>query len=158
MINTTDEALAELSNRGFPQIFTLIYHSQIPLALVGTCEPVRRYFELLPNLVERFPDFRDYLPLWETNLELIVSFDMKNNSYVRYTYGEDDVELLGESYQQFLSSILIELVDSGIWDELDDLSNIFNYHHTDELREFVTNADDVDFEASKQQFINSIGE
>ena len=156
MIRTATKALSELTNRGFPLIFERIYQRKIPIALVGTCEPVRRYFEIVAELANRFPPCVNYLPLWETNLEAVVALDMQSAMYVRYTYGSDICEILGKSYQQFVTAILIELVDSGIWDELDELSTLFGYRHTNELREFVSSAGDSDFEASKQNFVRSI--
>ncbi len=50
MIQTPDEARKELERLGLPGIFERISHRDNPMALVGTCEPVKRYYQLLPEL------------------------------------------------------------------------------------------------------------
>jgi hypothetical protein len=154
--NTPDESQAELKRMGFPDIFERITHRDIPIALVGTCEPVKHYYELLPELSKKLPACQDYIPLWETNLEAVVAYDSQRDNFVRYYYGRNSVEALGTTYQQFLSAILLELVDSGIWDELDELARLFDYKYVEKLRTFVESCDDNDFEASKRSFMSTI--
>jgi len=84
MINNPYEARAELSRMGLPHTFRRIAHRDTPIALVGSCEPVKRYYELLPDLAKRLPACHDYIPLWETNLETIVAYDSNRELFVRY--------------------------------------------------------------------------
>jgi hypothetical protein len=157
MILTRDEAIAELRTRGFPPIFARIWEGQIPRALVGSCVEPRRYFPLASALRASFPKAEGYLPLWETNLEAIVAYDTANDEYVRYYYGDPRDEVLGKSYQQFLSAFFIELADSGVGDEaLDALAAEFGYRHLVELRRFLGSTDPNKYEESNRRFISTI--
>jgi hypothetical protein len=156
MIQTPDEARAELKRLGLPDIFERITHRDIPMALVGTCEPVKRYYQLLPELAKKLPACQAYVPLWETNLEAVVAYDSDHHTFVRYYYGSDSDELIGTTYQQFLSAVLLELVDSGVWDELDELARLFRYKYVEKLRSFIDSCDDSNFEASNRNFVSSI--
>ena len=158
MIETADAALQEIEKRSYPVIFRQLYEGQIPLELVGSCAPPKRYFQFASDLRSVVPESENWLPLWESNLEAIVALDTENNTYVRHYYGSGEVETLGNTYQQFLSAFFLELVDSGIWDELDDVAALFGYKYTSELREFVDSCDDSDFEESNRKFVNSIAE
>ena len=156
MINNPDEARAERRRMGLPHVFDRITHRDISIALVGSCEPVKRYYELLPDLAKRLPACHDYIPLWETNLEAVVAYDSNRELFVRYYYGSESDEPLGATYQQFLSAVLLELIDSGIWDELDELARLFDYKHVARLRTFVESCGDDDFEESNRNFVASI--
>jgi len=156
MIRTASEAMDEIARLGYPPIFREIYENRIPLTLVGSCSKPVQYFDIVENLVRVLPPAEHYLPLWETNLEAIVAYDMTNDRYVRHYYGTEVDEILGETYQQFISAFFLELVDSGVWDELDDVSATFQYKHSKKLREFVNSCDDSDFEASNRRFVASI--
>jgi hypothetical protein len=126
------------------------------MALVGTCEPVKRYYQLLPGLAKKLPACQAYVPLWETNLEEVVAFDSNHHSFVRYYYGNDSDELIGTTYQQFLSAVLLELIASGVWDELDELAQIFGYKHVERLRAFSELNHEEDFEEMIRHFVSSI--
>jgi len=141
---------------GLPHIFDRITHRDIPIALVGACEPVKRYYELLPDLAKRLPACHDYIPLWETNLEAVVAYDSNRELFVRYYYGSESDERLGATYQQFLSAVLLELIDSGIWGELNELARLFDYKHVAKLRTFVESCGDDDLEESNRNFVASI--
>lgn len=156
MIMNSEDARSELDRMGLPPIFERIIRRDIPIALAGTCEPVRRYYDLLPQLATILPSCNNYVPLWESNLEEVVAYDSIRDSYVRYFYGNESDEILGATYQQFLSAILLELVDSGIWDELDDLAMLFDYRHVDKLRTFVQACGDDDYEHLSKEFVSSI--
>lgn len=157
MIVTRDEALAEMQTRRFPPIFPRIWNRQIPLALAGTCAEPRRYFQLAPSLRTALPKAEGFLPLYETNLEAIVAYDMTNDAYVRYYYSDPADEVLGKSYQQFLSALFLELADSGVDDDaLTELAAEFGYQHLEELKEFLDTVDPDDYEAANRRFINSI--
>ena len=156
MISNPNEARAELKRVGLPHIFERITQRDIPIALIGTCEPVNRYYELLPDLAERIPACHHYIALWETNLETVVAYDLNRDLFVRYYYGSESDEPLGATYQQFISAVLLELVDSGIWEELDELARLFDYTHVAKLRAFVESCGDDDFEESNRSFVASI--
>ena len=156
MISNANEARAAIGRIGLPAIFQKITHRSTPIALVGTCEPVNVYYTLLRELVERIPLCQNYIPLWETNLEAVVAYDSSRNIFVRYYYGSESDEILGKTYQQFLSTILLELVDSGVWDELDELARLFEYKHVDRLRVFVESCDNDNFEQANRIFVASI--
>ena len=158
MIETADVAILEIEKRGYPAIFRQLYDGRIPLELVGSCATPKRYFKIVRDLASVVPTAENWLPLWESNLEAIVAFYTANEIYVRHYYGTDEVETLGESYQQLVSAFFLELVDSGVWDELDDIAALFQYKHTDELREFVGSCDDSNFEESNRQFVSSIAD
>ncbi len=49
-----DEARAELKRLGLPDIFERITHRDIPMALVGTCEPVKRYYNYCQSWQETY--------------------------------------------------------------------------------------------------------
>ena len=155
-IDTPQSALREIRNLGFPEVFNQLYDNQTPAELIGSCSSPRRYFKILPGIIKVVPEATHWLPLWETNLDSIVAYDIANDSFVRYYYGDDKVESLGKSYQQFVSVFFLELVDSGIWDELEELAKKFKYLHSEELRVFVASCDDSSFEDSNRRFIESI--
>jgi hypothetical protein len=157
MILSKDEALDELRSRGFPPIFARIWEGQIPRALIGSCAEPRRYFQLAPALRALLPKVEGYLPLWETNMEAVVAYDIANDEYVRYYYGDPGDEVLGKSYQQFITAFFIELADSGVENvELDALAPIFWYRHLVELRRFLESTDPNEYEDSNRRFISTI--
>ena len=156
MIQTPDEARAELKRLGLPDIFERITHRDIPMALVGTCEPVKLYYQLLPELAKKLPACQAYVPLWETNLEEVVAYDSNHHTFVRYYYGSDSDELIGTTYQQFLSAVLLELIASGIWNELDELARLFDYKHLERLRSFSVLNHEKAFEEMIRSFVSSI--
>lgn len=159
MIESAENALSEIEKRGiFPAIFRQIYQGHIPLELVGSCAPPRQYFELAQDNVLLLPSAKNWLPLWESNSEEIVAFDIANENYIRHYYGTTDVETLGKSYQQFVSTFLLELVDSGIWNELDEVAEMFEYKHTDKLRRFVDSREGLNWQELNRRFVDSVSD
>ena len=157
MILTKDEALAQLRSNGFPPIFFRIWQGKMHRALIGSCAEPRRYFQLAHSLRASFPKAEGYLPLWETNLEAAVAYDTVNGVYIRYCYGDPGDEVLGKSYQQFLTAFFIELADSGVGDEeLDTLAAEFGYTHLEELRGFLDSTAPNEYEEPNRRFISTI--
>jgi hypothetical protein len=158
MITTQNEALTELKRLGFPDIFERITRRDVPKALVHACEPVELYYEFLPDLYASLPASQNYLPLWETNGESLVAYDTIRNTFIRRYYEdgyEDEAnELLGTTYQQFVSAFFLELIDWGRLDELDELAPLFEYKHLDKLRAFAESSND--YEVAERRFISSI--
>jgi hypothetical protein len=113
MITTPEEARAELKRLGFQDIFERIAQGDIPRVLISSIAPVKIFYKLMPDLVEELPVSENYLPLWEWNLQAVVAYDQKRDIFVRYYYGDRSDKTLGTTYQQFLTAVLLELVESG---------------------------------------------
>ena len=163
MITTVEQTRAELKRLGFPDIFERItrwetnFDQDIPDALVGTCEPVKVFYKVMPHLVEHLPVSENYLPLWEWNGEAVVAYDQRRDIFVRYYYGDMSDETLGTTYQQFLSAVLLEVVKQGIeGEELEEVARLFEYKHLDMLRAFASSVDPNDYEDANRRFIASI--
>src|SRR6185503_5488419 len=87
-ITTPAEARTELEKRNFPAVFQKIWDGDVPSGLRYECVRPMQFFEFLPGFEEVVPSVANYLPLWETNEDSIVAYDMAREVYVRLYYGD----------------------------------------------------------------------
>jgi hypothetical protein len=151
------DTLEAISTRGYPVIFQRIAQNDVPISLGCMCEPVKMYYRLLPDLYERFPRSRGYLPLWEENMHAVVAFDDSREAYVKYYYGDEEDKVLANSYQQFISVALLELAGSGLPDEeLEEVAALLDYSHVTEFFQHLEACNRPDWDKTHTRFLESI--
>ena len=142
MTDTPAVTVAEIRRLGLPAVFSAIMDGTLaddPTAsdyLRRECRRPHAYFGLCHDLVGRVPGLAGLCPLWEQNGEAIVG-RLPDGRYVRFYYedgGLEDpgaaIEVLGKNYQQFVTSLLVELGDAGLWDEYaEGVAGALEYKH-----------------------------
>jgi hypothetical protein len=129
MIDSPALAAAETRRLGLPALFgaimdgTLPDDPTVPDCLRWECRQPRAYFLLCHELIRRVPGLAGLCPLWEQNGDAIIG-RLPDGRYVRYYYEDGGltkpgaaIEVLGNNYQQFVTSFLAELGDAGLWEE-----------------------------------------
>ena len=129
MIDTPASAAAEIRRLGLPAVLGAVMDGTLaddPTTrdyLRWECRRPHAYFGLCRDLIRRVPGLVGLCPLLEQNGEAIVG-RLPDGRYVRFYYEDGGlqnpdpaIELLGQNYQQFVTSVLAELADAGLWDE-----------------------------------------
>ena len=83
------------------------------------------------------PGLRGLCPLVERNGEAIIGW-LPDGRFVQFYYedalkGNDAIAVLGRNYQEFVLSLLLELEESGMREELVEFAGALRFAHTAEL-------------------------
>ncbi|QDV46752.1 hypothetical protein Enr13x_66610 [Stieleria neptunia] len=89
--------------------------------------------------------------IFEQNGEAVIGYLPRSNEFVRFYYedgldGGDAISVLGNGYQQFAASILLEYVESALMDKCLPLSSILGFDATAEFMD-ILNAEPYDRQA-----------
>jgi hypothetical protein len=145
MIHTAASAAAEIKRLGLPAFFGAIINGTsadmtVPTYLRRECRRPYAYFSLCSDLVHRAPRLEGFCPLWEQNGEAIIG-RLPDGRYVRFHFedaslenSETSIEVLGKNYQQFVTSILVELREAGLWEHAVAVATLLGYQYLTELR------------------------
>ncbi len=156
MITSREEAIENIRALGLPQVFLDIWSGEPPKPLKGTCVEPKTYFKVATGLPERVEGTDNLLPLWETDLIQLVAMDLSENLFIRYYYGDKSFAVLGESYQKFIATFFFELIDSGLWDELDQLAEVFGFKYLDQLKECAESTSDENYVEDYKRFVTGL--
>jgi hypothetical protein len=162
MIDTPASAAAEVQRLKLPDVFRAVWNSTQPEVLRHEWRQPRAYFEICHELAERVPVLANLCPLWEQNGEAIIGC-LNGERFIRFYYEDAglkeraaSVSVLGENYQQFVTSVLTELVEAGLWGEFDEVAGLLQYNHTKELRAVLEAYTDEHGEADLARFRESL--
>jgi hypothetical protein len=162
MIDTPASALAEVQRLRLPVVFRTVWDGTQPDVIRHEWRQPRAYFEICHELAERVPVLTELCPLWEQNGEAIIGH-LPGERFIRFYYedaGAEDplasISVLGENYQQFVTSVLIELVEAGLWNKYDEVAGMLHYSYTRELRTILESFTDEDGEADLARFRASL--
>lgn len=139
MLAKNKTVVAELrSALDLPDIFDKIANSEkLPLQLDIQCQATSLFFKYSSELGRFKDDIKNYIPLWETNGEFVVAFDQNREVFVHLYYEDISEYHLGKTYQQFISSILTTIYESGaLFEELTEISELFGFKHLEALMIF----------------------
>ena len=89
------------------------------------------------GLVDLAPGLAGLIPLIERNGEAILGW-LPDGRFIQFYYedgnkGNAAIEVLGRSYQEFVLSLLLELEESAMRDELVEFAATLEFAHTEEL-------------------------
>jgi hypothetical protein len=170
MIDTATSAGAEIRRLGLPAVFGAIMDGTLaenPTAPGYIRREFRRphgYFGLCHDLVRHVPGLAGLCPLWEQNGEAVIG-RLADGRFVRFHYEdarlEDHpsaaIEVLGKNYQQFVTSILLEFADAGLFDEYAQrLADQLDYQHLATLSDLLRDWTDENGEVQLTHFRDSL--
>jgi hypothetical protein len=136
MTETTALALIE---RTLPPVWADLWAGrETPRAFrLSSWAKPRTYFLGPANLESIVPGLTRLCPLVERNREAIMGW-LPDGRFVEFYYedasqGDAAIAVLGESYQEFVLSLLLELEDAGLRDEWIDFAAALQFAYTAEL-------------------------
>jgi hypothetical protein len=156
MLNTPEKAATKMRQLGLPPIFEQIWTSQGHRRFCRQWDRPARFFDAWQDSVQRCPRIRMCVPLLESNRERVVAFDVKQNEFIEYYYGDADCRPIGKSYQQFLSSLFVELGYAGLVDLVEEVAAEFDYNYLDSFLKFMETDDDSTADDARRAFVGSI--
>lgn len=95
------------------------------------------------------------IPLWQEKSAAVVAYDPEKFEYVRIIF-DNGVESLGCTYSEFISNVLVQLIDSGLWDEILGLAELFHYPHPERLLKIAEAAEDDRFNRDFARFLDDV--
>jgi hypothetical protein len=162
MFDTPASAAAEVRRLKLPEVFRAVWNGTQPEVLRREWRQPRVYFEICRELAERVPVLANLCPLYEQNGEAIIGC-LNGKRFIRFYYEDAglkdptaSVSVLGENYQQLVTSVLTELVEAGLWDEFDEVAGLLHYNHTKDLRALLEAYTDEHGEADLARFRASL--
>jgi len=126
----------ELRELGLPDVFLAIAAGTAPIEVSASCLPIGEFLAMQPDLSRRFPPAASYVPLWVLNAFGVIAFDLQRRAYVQYYIGDSDDKIIARDYEELCAFLFLELIDSGLWDELDELAPLFRFPHVAELKAY----------------------
>jgi hypothetical protein len=170
VINTSASAAAEIERLGLPVFFRTVIDGTsaddktVPAYLRSECQRPHIYFEGFNDLARLVPGLTGLCPLWEHNGDAIIG-RLPDGSYVRFYYEDAVLEnanasitVLGKNYQQFVTSILINLSEAGLLDKYgDEVASFLGYKHMSQLQAALLAWTDESGEADLARFRDSLG-
>jgi hypothetical protein len=154
MFSDPSQALEEIKRRGLPDVIAAIWEGRAPRRFLSELtRPVQFFLER-----EKLRGGRYYLPLLESDREIIYALDISNGTYLVHYYGDPEPILADASLEQMVAWMLIELGYFGLDDLVRELASALSFQHTDALFEFLGGADDseLDAETAQLQFVASL--
>jgi len=84
-----------------------------------------------------------------------LAFDRQRRAYVRYYIGDSEDTVVARDYRELCAFLFLELMDAGLWDELDEFAPLFRFEHLEALKAFVKGDGDPSHEAA-HKFMRTI--
>ena len=140
----TEPDARELIAQNFPAVWSDLWDGRTTAAAFkysGWAKP-RNYFVDPDELQERAPGLAGLCPLFERNGDAVIGWLPDRNRFIEFHYedgdqGDDAIGRLGDNYQQFVFSRLLELEDAGMRDEWLTLADAARFAHTAALVEVL---------------------
>jgi hypothetical protein len=154
MYSDPGPTLEEIKRRGLPDVIVAIWEGRAPRRiLTELTRPVQFFLER-----ENLRGGRFYLPLLESDREILYAFDVSNGTYLVHYYGDPEPTLADASLEQMVAWMLIELGFSGLDDLVRELASALSFQHTDALFEFLEEEGDSELtaEAAQRRFVASL--
>lgn len=151
-----EQVLNEMNKLGFPNVFSTIWYDNQPTQFCHHWKKPSAFFEYRLELIQRCPRLADCIPLLESNRDHLVAFEPSTGKYLDFYFDEVEIEEVGDSYQQFLTSLFVDFGYAGLMDVVESVSANFEYSHLDELSRFMEVDDELSAEDSKRRFVSSI--
>lgn len=147
-----------LAGLDLPALFEAIADGTAPADLQASCRPTGVFVEMLASLAERLPGAAAYAPLWGLNAFGFVAFDRVRRVYVRYYVGEASATVVARDYRELCAFLFLELMETGLWDELEAWAPLFRFEHLAALKTFVERgeASGPSHEAARR-FVDGLG-
>lgn len=152
-MHNAESAKVEISKLSLPTIFFKIWNDERPIWLAGYCAMPKRYF------LERKYKFllsASTIPLFEINLDELAVYDKSTSKFAFFSYDSGVKRVEFPSYQRFVTSILIDLVNSGVYDELEDAFAAFEYLHAEEFKRFADQESTGNSSDEEEKFLAQI--
>ena len=151
---TEDEALAPIT-REFPPVFVDVWNRRVtPFGTTLWARP-HTYFLGPADLEQVAPGLTGLCPLLEQNGEAIIG-RLPDGRFVRFYYedgnkGDAAIAVLGAHYQEFVLTLLLELADSGLVEELAEYGDPMQFTYTAELIAALQQPTEDDTEALRRR-------
>lgn len=146
----------ELQELGLPDIFLTVGDGTAPPLVRASLWPTREFLRVLPDLAKRFPPAAHYVPLWMLPASGVVAFDRQRGVYVRYYLGDPADQVIARDYQELAALIFLEFMETGLWDELDELAPLFRFERLDELKAFADEDNTDTADEALQAFLKTL--
>ncbi|MFT7638512.1 MAG: hypothetical protein ACI9G1_000236 [Pirellulaceae bacterium] len=156
MHDTEEQALETMKQLGLPRVFMDIWEKNDPKRFCRQWRKPTAFFEQRKQLIERCPRIASCVPLLESNRDRIVAFEPSTGIYVEFYFEDLDVEEIGSSYQQFLTTLFVDLGYAGLMDLVEEVSSPFEYKHLDAWMAFMEVDDEATAEDAKRAFVGTI--
>jgi hypothetical protein len=156
-IRSQQDVLAKVRELGLPRVFESIALGELP-GLLGTLYNDINSWEIIDDLVVHVPELMGTCPFWDQNGDAVIGV-LPSGQYVRFYYedgGSEDIEVLGENYQQFVTALMLGWADAGLEDHFEVMSDILEYRHLPELRRLLDSYDEETGEAALEEFKASL--
>lgn len=135
----TEAAALRLIERTLPPVWADLWNGRETtrtFRLSSFAKP-HNFFLDAAGLVDIAPGLAGLTPLIERNGEAILGW-LPDGRFVQFYYedgtkGDAAIEVLGRNYQEFVLSLLLELEESGMRDELIEFAATLQFAHTAEL-------------------------
>src|SRR5437016_5279286 len=122
---TPEEALAEIRRLGFPPIFERIWAGEFePWGFMYKSQRPHTFFEFGAEIEAMHPRFKGCVPIWESNGDQIVVYDNATGEFLYHAYEDPNYRVIAKSYQQFVSTFLMEMVWAGLVDLLPEAAEL----------------------------------
>jgi hypothetical protein len=162
MIDTPEDAIAEIRRLKLPAVFLSVWGGTLPGVFRYFWQRPTTYLKICHDLAEYVPALAELCPLWEENGEAIVGC-LPDQRFVEFYYedaGVEDAEaainVLGSNYQQFVTTILTQLEEADLSEYFDEIARLMNYGYTHELRALLDNYTDERGDADLARFREAI--
>ena len=124
-------AIEELRRRGLPDVFERLWASEGlgPFGCFG--QPPRQYFQMAADLIALAPAAAGLCPLWEVNGESVIGL-LPSGTFVRIYYedlgeGDDAIQRLADSYDEFVQGLLVRRAEAGDWEWFERIARTLQY-------------------------------
>ena len=152
MYNDPGQALEDIKRRGLPDVIAAIWEGRAPRRfMTPLARPVQFFLER-----ENLRGGRFYLPLLESDREIIYALDVSNGTYLVQYYADPEPTLADASLEQMVAWMLIELGLAGLDDLVREFASALSFQHTDALFEFLDGESELNAETAQRQFVTSL--
>jgi hypothetical protein len=135
----TEAAALTLIQRTLPPVWADLWTGRETTRAFWVCSFAKphTFFLDAAGMVDIAPGLAGLVPLIERNGEAILGW-LPDGRFVQFYYedgkkGDAAIEVLGRNYQEFVLSLLLELEESAMRDELIEFAATLQFAHTAEL-------------------------
>tara|TARA_R110001592_G_scaffold199852_1_gene448502 strand:- start:3535 stop:4020 length:486 start_codon:yes stop_codon:yes gene_type:complete len=140
VIRSREQLFNAIRAAHLPENLLRIWEDDVPSRLQYTLQNPASFFEAFLSHPEGFPSPDELLILWQTNGQSIVGYLPSSRIFIlNYLEdGPDEIEVLGESYQQMLSGLIAKLIMREVPDaELLKCVEFLGFKYLFQLQEFI---------------------
>lgn len=140
MIESREQLFEAIQAARLPTNLLRIWQDDVPSRLQYTLQNPSSFFDAFLVHPEGFPSPDELLILWQTNGESVVGYLPSSETFIRNYLedGPEEVEVLGESYQQMLSELFAKLIMREVPEvEIQVCAEFLDFKFLPQLQEFV---------------------